>query len=316
MKNNNIRSEIMDKKVDNLSSLRESVKNLFDLSDNETTVFMHLLLNDKLSATEISSATGIQRTRTYEIFRQLKEKKLIELTSENPQRYSLISPRIAFDNWYLKSQERLESKKSMLMQVVPSIQKIWNNQHDSIITHRISLISEDLVKEIIPQEIRSAQKAIYLALKDPSSSRKTYGSHAGKLFDPYTFNTGIQGFLQRGVKLLILLGNIDVFLQNSHPALLKTLINGLLDGVIEVRAINTHLPQSFLLVDLDRLYLFFLDETPSGMGEALRTERESLISFFKMVWKNLWESAREIDLKKVVEESIGEKKSTARIPQS
>ncbi|MHA1975749.1 MAG: TrmB family transcriptional regulator [Candidatus Hodarchaeales archaeon] len=295
------------KRRDNLISLKEQIKTLLDLSDSESTIFMHLLRNDEFTAAEIAKATGIQRTRTYEVFRQLREKELIELTSENPQKYSIVSPRLAFDNWILKSQQKIESKKSMLMDVLPSIQDIWNEQHENLITGRISLISENLVKEIIPQEIRTAKKVILLALKDTPTPNKTYSSHAGRLFDPFMFNTGIQGLLKRGVKLFILIGNIELFIQNAHPVLLKTLINGLIDGIIEVRSLNIHLPQSFLLVDSERLYLFFFDETQGGMREALRTEKQSLTEFFKLIWDKFWIDASEIDLENVVNKLKAEK---------
>ncbi|MHA2238361.1 MAG: TrmB family transcriptional regulator [Candidatus Hodarchaeales archaeon] len=300
-------SEDISKSTDSLSGLKEQIKTLLDLSESECTVFMHLLQNNELTATEIAKATGIQRTRTYEIFRQLREKELIELTSENPQKYAIVSPRLAFDNWLLKSQQRLETKKSMLMDVLPSIQEIWNEQHENLITKRLSLISETLVKEIIPQEIRSAKQAIFLALKDSPKRDKGVGSHAGRLFDPFMFNTGIQGLLKRGVKLFILIGNIDNFIQNAHPVLLKTLINGLLDGIIEVRSLNIHLPQSFLLVDSERLYLFFFDETQGGVREALRTERRSLTEFFNLIWQNFWDNSSEIELDNVVNKLKDEK---------
>ncbi|MHA1941943.1 MAG: TrmB family transcriptional regulator [Candidatus Hodarchaeales archaeon] len=308
MKNSFPKQEGSINRNNDLSASKEQIKSLFDLSESEVTVFMHLLVNEKLTATEIASATGIQRTRTYEIFRQLREKELIELTSENPQKYSIVSPRIAFDNWLIKSQQRLESKKSLLMDVLPAIQRIWNEQHESHISNRISLISEDLVKEIIPQEIKIAQKAIYLALKDPSSSSRTYGTHAARLFDPFMFNTGIQGLLKRGVKLYILIGNIDIFIKNAHPVLLKTLMNGLIDGIIEVKALNEHLPQSFLLVDFERLYLFFLDESQGTMREAMRTGKRSLTEFFTLIWEKFWESATGLELEKVVNELKTEKK--------
>ncbi|PWI48101.1 hypothetical protein CEE45_08020, partial [Candidatus Heimdallarchaeota archaeon B3_Heim] len=78
--------EVSFKTDGNLASLKEQLKTLLDLSESETIIFMHLLANDKLTATEIAKATGIQRTRTYEIFRHLREKELIELTSEDISR--------------------------------------------------------------------------------------------------------------------------------------------------------------------------------------------------------------------------------------
>jgi hypothetical protein len=281
--------------------LKLQIKSLFDLSESEVKVYMQLLANDKLTASRISEITDIQRTRTYEIFRNLREKELIELISENPQKYSVVSPRIAIDNWLLKSQRRLEKKKTTLMKILPSIQQIWNSQHEDFISNRISFISEDLVREIIPHEIKNARKEIYLALKDPTSRTSISTGHAGRLFDPLMFNEGIQDFLQRGVKLHILLGKSDQFIGRAHPVLLKTLINGLIDETIEVKSLNEHFPQSFLLVDKERVYLFFLEEFSSSMREALRAESQSLTEFFSLVWSKLWDDAIPIDLESVIQ---------------
>jgi sugar-specific transcriptional regulator TrmB len=281
--------------------LKSQIKGLFDLSESEVKVYMQLLANDKLTATEISEITKIQRTRTYEIFRNLREKELIELISENPQEHSVVSPRIAIDNWLLKSQRILEKKKTTLMNILPSIQQLWNSQREDFISSRISLISEDLVREIIPHEIKNARKEIYLALKDPSSHTSTYTGHTARLFDPLMFNEGIQNFLQRGVKLYILLGKSDLFIRRSHPVLLKTLINGLIDGTIEVKSLNIPFPQSFLLVDKERVYLFFLEAFSSSMKEALRAESRSLTEFFSLVWTKLWKDSEPIDLESVIQ---------------
>ena len=70
----------------------------------------------------------------------------------------------------------------------------------------------------------------------------------------------------------------------SNNSYVYTLVNGLLDGIIEVRSLNIHLPQSFLLVDSKRLYLFFFDESQGGIREALRTENQSLTEFFRLIW--------------------------------
>jgi sugar-specific transcriptional regulator TrmB len=119
------------------SDVKEKVKNLFDLSETEVTIYMKLLINDKPPATEVSNITGIQRTRTYEIFRRLQEKELIALTSEKPQRYSVVSPRIAIDNWLFKQHRVFEEKNSMLMTLLPTLQKIWNDQNEELISSRV-----------------------------------------------------------------------------------------------------------------------------------------------------------------------------------
>ncbi|MHA2225038.1 MAG: TrmB family transcriptional regulator [Candidatus Hodarchaeales archaeon] len=283
------------------SEVKERVKDLFDLSENESDVYMKLLVSEKATANEISRITGIQRTRTYEIFRRLREKNLISLTSENPQRYSVVSPRIAVDNWLLKRRQLLEKRSSLLISLLPTLQKIWSDQHEELMGSRVSLISKDLVREIIPQEIEIAQKRLFLALKDPSPDSSSSHGHAASLFDPYSFNAGIKSLLKRGVVLHILLGNPDLFLQKSHSIMLKTLVNGIIDGTIEVRALNKPFPQSFLLVDDERVYLFFLSPEREIQNEALRAESQSLRSLFSLVWERFWEEAAPISLEKVLE---------------
>ncbi|MHA2364690.1 MAG: TrmB family transcriptional regulator [Candidatus Hodarchaeales archaeon] len=281
----------LNQKLEELENVREKLKNLFDLSENEGRVYMILLMNDKLTATKISKISDIQRTHIYDISRRLKEKGLINISGENPQQFSALSPRIATDNWLFKSKKLLEEKSSQLLSFLPTLQKVWTDQHEEHLSSRISLISEDYIREIIPQEIKLAQKNIFLALRDPPSENPQMSGSFTRLFDPSAFQSDILNFLERGVQLKILIGNPDLFLNRSHPLKLKALVSGFIDGTIEVRALNEPFPQSFLLVDNERVYLFFLSNYREINNEAIRAESQSLRQFFSMIWKRLWEDA-------------------------
>ncbi|MFX1512427.1 MAG: TrmB family transcriptional regulator [Promethearchaeota archaeon] len=290
----------INQKLEELENIREELKNLFDLSENEVRVYMILLLNDKLTATEISKIANIQRTRIYETFRRLKDKELVALSGENPQQFSALSPRVAIDNLLFKRRRLLEEKSSKLLSFLPTLQKIWNDQHEELLSSRISLISEDFIREIIPQEITIARKKICLALRDPPTDNpQVYGNFAN-LFDPRVFHTGMQNFSERGVQLRILIGDPHIFLKRTHPLKLKALVNGLIDGTIEVRALNQHFPQSFLLVDDERVYLFFLSIYRESHNEAIRAESKSLRELFSLIWQRFWEDAVPLTLEEVL----------------
>ncbi len=287
-------------RIDDFNEFKEKVKTLFDLSESEVSTYMILLMNDRLTAAELSKIAGIQRTRIYEIFRRLKEKELVTLSSENPQRFSVVSPRIAIDNWLFKRRRLLEEKSSQLLGILPTLQKIWNDQHEELLGTRVSLISEDNIREIIPQEMKIAQKKLCLALRDPSLENPQLGGSFIRLFDPRAFHNGIQNFLERGVQLQILIGDPDIFLKRAHPHKLKSLARGLIDETIEVRALNKPFPQSFLLVDDERVYLFFLSNYRESQNEAIRAESQSLREFFSLVWQKFWNAATPLTLEKVL----------------
>lgn len=291
------------KKSFDLGNIRERIKDLFDLSENEISLYMILLTSDNLTANELSKITEIQRTRIYEIIRNLKEKELVTLLSENPQRYGAVSPRISIDKWLNNNRNLFEERNSMLLSLLPNLQMIWNDQHEELLTSRISLISEDLVRDVIPQEIKLAKYKLCLALKDPEPiNQQTSNSKMfARLFDPQSFTHGIHSFLKRGVLLNMLIGDSELFLNNSHPMMVKTLVSGLLDGVIEVKALDIPFPQSFLLVDDEKIFLFFLNSIHDSYNEALRAENKSLIDFFKLVWQKLWKDAIPLKIETVIE---------------
>ncbi|MHA1225667.1 MAG: TrmB family transcriptional regulator [Candidatus Hodarchaeales archaeon] len=285
---------------ENFQIIKEKLGSLFDISEKETSVYLLLLTHKNLTANEISRIARIQRTRVYEIFRNLKTKGLVELSSENPKRFNAISPRIAIDNWIFNRKRHFEKKSSMLLDLLPTLMKIWKNQHQETLSNRVSLISVDLIKEVIPQEMKIAQKNLYLALRDPVQDVSTFTSVHTELFEPYAISKAIQSFLRRGVLLHILIGDPEFFLKNAHPIMLKTLMNGLIEGTIEVRTLHHHFPQSFLLVDDNLVYIFFLSSSQNTYNEALRAESKSLRDLFRLVWEKFWEEATPINLDSVL----------------
>ena len=99
----------------------------------------------------------------------------------------------------------------------------------------------------------------------------------------------------------ILVGDSGDFLKRVHPKKLKVLLSGLIDGTIEVRALNEPFPQSFLLVDDERVYIFFLSVYQENYSEAIRAESPSLNKFFILTWNRFWEDATPLTLDKILD---------------
>ena len=284
------------KKIDEYTDVKEKLKNLFNLSEKEITVYLTLLSNEKLRATEVSKITGIQRSRTYDIFRCLKDRGLVILKSGNPQQFSAVSPRAAIDSYLFQRRKLFEEESSTLFGLLPTLQRIWNDQHEELLGSRVSLITEDLVREIIPIEIKTACKKLCLAIRDPSPEIPVSSGMFSKLFNVRSMVSDLHNFFKCGVLLHILVGDPNLFLEKTHPHMLEILLNGIVTKTIEVRALNEPFPQSFLLVDGERLYLFFLAPYRDSHNEAIRAESQTLREFFSMVWRMFWEKAISLDI--------------------
>lgn len=277
--------------------MKQHLQILFKLSKKEIDVYFQLLINEKLTATELSQSTKIQRTRIYEVIRSLKENGLVELRSIAPKEFSAIAPRKALDNWLFQRRKLYEEESSKMLSLLPSLQSIWKRGNEEFLGSRVTLITEDLVKEILPIEVQSAKKHLHLAIRDPSSSTSTATTMFERLFDPLPIVKDIQNLSGKGVKLHILIGDPEQFIQRTSPYLQNTLVNGLKSENIVVKSLGMAFPQSFMLVDDIRIYLFFLDSHEDSHSEALRAESLSLVELFKLIWDLFWTKARPIHLK-------------------
>ena len=289
------------KRFTGYEKMKEKLQILFKLSKKEIEVYFTLLTNEKLTAAELAKITSIQRTRIYEIFRCLKEKGLVELRSETPQEFSAIAPRRAMDTWLFQRRKIFEEESSIGLSLLPTLQGLWNNQHEEYLGSRVTLITEELVREIVPLEVRNAKKHIFLAIRDPNSSISSSKGMFERLFKPKSMINDIQSINRKGVNLQILIGDVDLFIKRSSLLLLKTLVDSTPSKNIVVKSLNMHFPQSFMLVDDIRIYFFFLNSSQDSYNEAIRAESSSLIEFFNITWRMLWDKAEPLKSEIVIE---------------
>ncbi|MFQ5979723.1 MAG: TrmB family transcriptional regulator [Candidatus Heimdallarchaeota archaeon] len=276
--------------------LIERISNLLGIADREIEIYFALLQSDSMSAGEISKNTGVHRTRIYEILRRLEQFGLIWQIRSNPIIYSALSPKIALEALISQKQRELEAEKEQFTEISDILQQLWENQHSEILGSHVSLISERLVKEILPKETSQAQKHIKLVLRS-IKHRNSKDSHVHlRLFDLNRFSRDVRRLMEKNVRLQILVGASSEFLTKIPPPMFRVFISGLSKGVLEFRLSPKELHQSFVVVDSERSYLFFLGTQKYVKGEALRSEDPNLTLFLEQTFEMLWKDAQKIKL--------------------
>ena len=296
MKTRKIESALESKRI---TDITEKLKNLFELTDHEAEVYLVILNNASLTATAVSKVTSIRRSRTYEILRNLKEKGLVVEENGNPKTFKAKSPRLVVDSLIAERQRIVQDESAAMLGVQQVLQDIWTNQHEEQLGGQLFLLSEQLIREIVPQEIHEVKECLCLAIKEPHISIPETQSCAAQFFDHKPLSDALNEFPQRGIKFRILIGDLLSFLKRSWPEGTSILKTGIKEGFIEVKEIDMRIPHSFLIVDDQRVYMFFLDSTGNCYHEAIRTEIPNLIETINMFWSMLWEKGDLVTVERI-----------------
>ncbi len=92
--------------------LIRKVRDYFDLNIYETKVWLALLKKGVASAGEISSMSGVPRSRTYDVLEGLEKRGFVILKLEKPVKYIGVKPRIILEK--LKNNVRKNAEDKML----------------------------------------------------------------------------------------------------------------------------------------------------------------------------------------------------------
>ncbi len=286
-----------DKKKSNFDSkefmdIREKLGSFLYLSDHELLVYWHLLMNIELTATEVSKATGIRRSWTYELLRNLKEKGLIQEKNGTPKVFISISPRIVISNWIQTREREMQVESTAMLGVQQTLQNIWGKRNEVEIEKGLFLLSEYSVREVIPRETKVAKDSLCLALHSSDNAFSPSENWASPFIDHSNLTGSLMNFQRRKATLYILVENLNRFLSRSWDEWVNLLTLGIENGFIEVRETNRKIPHSFLIVDDRRVYMFFLDCTGRNHREAIRMAIPGLIDTMRSFWGAIWEQAK------------------------
>ncbi|MBI2044110.1 TrmB family transcriptional regulator [Candidatus Pacearchaeota archaeon] len=92
--------------------LIKKVRDYFDLNIYETKVWLALLRKGVASAGEISSMSGVPRSRTYDVLEGLEKRGFVILKLEKPVKYIGVKPRIILEK--LKNNVRKNAEDKMM----------------------------------------------------------------------------------------------------------------------------------------------------------------------------------------------------------
>ena len=88
------------------------IKDYFDLNIYETKVWLALLKKGVASAGEVAEASGIPRSRTYDVLESLEKKGFAIAKLDKPVKYIGVKPRIILEK--LKNNVKKEANEKMI----------------------------------------------------------------------------------------------------------------------------------------------------------------------------------------------------------
>lgn len=146
------------------------------LTDYESKVYLSLASLISANAFEISEASGVPRSRTYDVLKSLHKKEFIDITRGKPLKYNIIPPQDVFKKSRQDIRERLDEGESELKTIyenqIPKFQApIWLIYGtDKIVKKEIEIISRSknslhivaglMFHDEIPKLNESLQKAL------------------------------------------------------------------------------------------------------------------------------------------------------------
>ncbi len=138
----------MDKLISNLVDL--------GLSQLEASVYINLLSNKSLTATEVSRLTGINRTQTYDVLPRLIQRGICTEIRGSVKRYCAVGPEKVLSSL----EKKLDKKKSVIKELRGNLSAMYNNNSGDnnpldflqVLSSRNSIISKIETLEAGAQE--------------------------------------------------------------------------------------------------------------------------------------------------------------------
>ncbi len=141
----------------------------FGLTDYEIKSYITLLQKDSFTASELAQASGVPRSKTYEILTSLCNKGLCIEIPENVRKYTAIAPEIAISTLKNKMNEELNQKIDLLNSIQDTLVNIYTNR--SVSENPSSVIQivreKNAIWQSIQELINNAKEEILVFSKEP-----------------------------------------------------------------------------------------------------------------------------------------------------
>lgn len=142
------------------------------LNTHEIDVYLAILQNGKISATELSKATKINRTTVYSIAKQLIKRGIISEDLGSNKRYFLARPPEDLDILLRRQEHDIEEKRYQLQNILGELEKLAKTTQYSI--PKIVFIEEEGVRDYLYKQTKIWNRSLqavaptWWGFQDPS----------------------------------------------------------------------------------------------------------------------------------------------------
>lgn len=252
----------------------------FGLSEYESKVYVALVYLGPSKAGAISREADVPQSKIYSILENLIRKQLVEVFEGRPKEFKAISPETILKNFVKEKEEELKSLREKAFTISallkPAIDEediiegVWVQKGEKY-TEVLNRLSEMLER---------CKKYAYDITRDFSCSAR--------------LRETIRGCIRRKVDIKIIgIGQID----ESNYSRAKWYYT----NRIPIRIIETKVHPRILVVDGKEVSIR-LDHTPLKRRftfHSIWSQDPSLVKVFDTYMKNLWQSAKPVDFRKI-----------------
>jgi sugar-specific transcriptional regulator TrmB len=226
----------------------------FGLSENESKIYLLLLKHISLNPSEISKKTGLHRSYLYDALERMLDKGLInEIIVEGKKHFKANNPNVL--------KEHLSMKLNRLNSILPDLSKFYDElvEDPSVEVHKGNRIYKTLIKDVIANAVENSE--LYLI-----------GVNEEFLLniEPIYLKQYFKIIEQKNIKEKIII-------PKGHK---KIEGNNLFYKEIDPR----HLGESFIILYLNKVYIFLPTETFYLIVIKSKIFYESYLKMFNLLW--------------------------------
>jgi HTH-type transcriptional regulator, sugar sensing transcriptional regulator len=142
---------------------------LIGLTEYEVKVYIELINNDKLGATNISKNSGVSRGRIYEVLDNLINKGFCKIIPGATKSYKAVAPEVAIDNVINEMKNEMQLKEMTISEASKNLQIIYDSVNEDVSTgeHVQILTSQSAITERIRQLQFECQNILRVFVKAP-----------------------------------------------------------------------------------------------------------------------------------------------------
>lgn len=251
----------------------------FGLGEYESRVYMSLVLRGPSRAGEISREADVPQPKIYGTLTCLMDKQLIEMFDGRPKEFKAVSPEIALRGLMEEKESEFKALKDMVSSVISTLKPVDQ---------------EDVIEGIWTQKGEKSKEV----LNRLAGMLERCQSHAYDITRDFSYSSryreALKNCAKRKVKVMtIVISSID---ENNYYKAKWYHANNM-----PIRVFEAKVHPRILIVD-SREVSIRLDSDPEKSRFSFQSiwfQNPSLVKVFDTYMKNLWDSAKQVDFRKI-----------------